>query len=102
MNYLFDNSLFVDYEAADKALAADPDAFFNDPVTRLYASIFNVYRSRLAEYNNAVDGLDEAVKAYTAGLMEWQKKQPSYPDANSTMRLTYGHVLPYNPKDAVQ
>ena len=102
VNYLFDNSFFVDYEAADKALAADPDAFFNDPVTRLYASIFNVYRSRLTEYNNAVDGLDEVVKAYTAGLMEWQKKEPSYPDANSTMRLTYGHVLPYNPKDAVQ
>jgi len=24
-----------------------------------------------------------------------------YPDANSTMRLTYGRVLPYSPKDAV-
>jgi hypothetical protein len=25
-----------------------------------------------------------------------------YPDANSTMRLTYGHVLPYSPKDALK
>ena len=33
--------------------------------------------------------------------MEWEKGKPSYPDANSTMRLTYGHVLPYSPKDAV-
>ena len=33
--------------------------------------------------------------------MEWQKGQPMYPDANSTMRLTYGHVLPYSPKDAL-
>ena len=40
-------------------------------------------------------------KAFTAGLLEWEKGQPSYPDANSTMRLTYGHVLPYSPKDAV-
>ena len=33
--------------------------------------------------------------------MEWQKGQPSYPDANFTMRLTWGHVLPYSPRDGV-
>ena len=27
---------------------------------------------------------------------------PNYPDANSTMRLTYGEVLPYSPRDAVE
>ena len=102
VNYLFDNSDFVDAKFIDDALTDDPDAIFNDPVTRLYASIYNVYRTRLAEYTEAVEDMDAAVKAYTAGLLEWQKKQPSYPDANSTMRLTYGHVLPYNPKDAVQ
>ena len=102
VNYLFDNSDFVDPKFIGDALDDDPDAIFNDPVTRLYASIYNVYRTRLAEYNEAIEDLADAVKAYTAGLMEWQKKQPSYPDANSTMRLTYGHVLPYNPKDAVR
>ena len=34
--------------------------------------------------------------------MEWQKGQAMYPDANSTMRLTYGHVLPYSPKDGLK
>ena len=34
--------------------------------------------------------------------MEWQKGKPSYPDANSTMRLTWGHVGGYSPKDGVQ
>ncbi len=102
VNYLFTNSDFVDPKYIGDALDDDPDAIFNDPVTRLYASIYNVYRTRLAEYNEAIEDLDAALKAYTAGLMEWQKKQPSYPDANSTMRLTYGHVLPYNPKDAVR
>ena len=47
------------------------------------------------------DAFGEGAKAFTAGLLEWEKGKPSYPDANSTMRLTYGHVLPYSPKDAV-
>ena len=45
--------------------------------------------------------LSEASKRYTAGLLEWEKGKPSYPDANFTMRLTYGNVLPYSPKDGV-
>ena len=102
VNYLFENSDFVDPKYIEDALTDDPDAIFTDPVTKLFASIYNVYRTRLSEYNEAMEGYDDAVKAYTAGLLEWQKKQPMYPDANSTMRLTYGHVMPYNPKDAVQ
>ena len=43
----------------------------------------------------------EGSKAFTAGLLEWQKGKATYPDANSTMRLTYGTVLPYSPKDAI-
>ncbi len=45
--------------------------------------------------------LSEGSRRFTAGLMEWEKGQPSYPDANFTMRLTYGNVLPYSPKDGV-
>ena len=36
-----------------------------------------------------------------AGIMEMRGNSPIYPDANSTLRLTYGHVKPYSPKDAV-
>ena len=42
-----------------------------------------------------------ASKRYTAGLLEWEKGKASYPDANFTMRLTYGSVLPYSPKDGM-
>ena len=40
-------------------------------------------------------------KAFAAGLLEWEKDKPSYPDANSTMRLTYGTVKGYSPADGV-
>ena len=38
---------------------------------------------------------------YAAALLAWNKGKPSYPDANFTMRLTYGSVKPYSPKDGV-
>ncbi|MCQ2135153.1 MAG: S46 family peptidase [Bacteroidales bacterium] len=45
--------------------------------------------------------LQQGSKAFAAGLLEWKKGEPSYPDANSTMRLTYGNVKSYSPKDGV-
>jgi len=46
--------------------------------------------------------LKDASKLYTAGLMEWKKGEAMYPDANSTMRLTYGTIKAYSPADGVQ
>ena len=45
--------------------------------------------------------LAKSSKAYAASLLEWRKGEPSYPDANSTCRLTYGTVKSYEPKDGV-
>ena len=38
---------------------------------------------------------------YIKALMEMQPAKNFYPDANSTLRLTYGSVKSYSPKDAV-
>ncbi|MDW8332582.1 MAG: S46 family peptidase [Bacteroidia bacterium] len=40
-------------------------------------------------------------RLYIAGLREWQARKKFYPDANSTLRLTYGKVKDYKPMDAV-
>ncbi|NOX89151.1 MAG: S46 family peptidase [Calditrichaeota bacterium] len=44
--------------------------------------------------------LNELEKQYIEVLMAW-KKRPFYPDANRTIRLTYGKVSGYSPRDAV-
>ena len=41
------------------------------------------------------------MRKYVKGLREMQKDKKFYPDANSTMRLTYGKVLPYSPNDGI-
>ena len=43
----------------------------------------------------------QARKDFATALLEWNKGKASYPDANFTMRLTYGSVKPYSPKDGV-
>lgn len=63
--------------------------------------IFDKYRelNELAGKND--DLLDKGNRLFVAGLMEMQKDKNFYPDANSTMRLTYGKVLDYEPRDGV-
>lgn len=47
---------------------------------------------------------DAAHKVWVKGMtdMKLADGKPIYPDANSTLRLTYGRVLPYSPADGVE
>ena len=65
---------------------------------RALTAMFLDYRNAASQYSQR---LAKARKTYMAGLMEMNGDNPIYPDANFTMRLTYGQVLPYSPKDAV-
>ena len=99
---LFDNSVFVSAEKL-KAAIEDNDwsAIAGDPANALAKqvnkSIVSVYPGLMRSDSKLAEGR----KTYTAGLLEWKKGEPSYPDANFTMRLTYGSVKGYSPKDAV-
>ena len=72
-----------------------------DPAGRLYAAVMQKLASKEPAMQADKDKLDAASKAFAAGLLEWRKGKPSYPDANSTMRLTYGTVNGYSPRDGV-
>jgi hypothetical protein len=48
------------------------------------------------------DLLSKGRRLFMEGFREMQKDQVMYPDANSSMRLTYGQVLDYSPADAVE
>ena len=52
-------------------------------------------------YREASKGSELAHKAYIRGLGEMNAPVPAYPDANFTMRLTYGNVKSYSPRDGV-
>ena len=99
---LFDTSIFV---SPEKLLGAIEEkgwsAVENDPASCLARQINKVIVSQYPALMHSDKTLAEGRKAYTGGLLEWHKGEPSYPDANFTMRLTYGTVRGYSPKDAV-
>ena len=102
VDHLFDESVFTSYEkVAGLVNAGEWEKVWSDPAVRLFNSIMTEVMERYPAMLAPEEDIDAGSKAFTAGLMEWEKGKPSYPDANSTMRLTYGHVLSYSPKDAV-
>ena len=97
---LFKKSIFTSEEKlkakplSAKLLAADPAVQFANALTETAAPMNAVIREHS-------QNLAAASKDYGAALLKWQEGQPSYPDANSTCRLTYGTVKSYEPKDGV-
>lgn len=99
---LFDNSIFASVEKLDQ-LAQNPNsaAIKNDPEIKLYEDFFKVYMKKAQYATLDHEAEAKASKAYAAGILEWEAGNPSYPDANSTMRLTYGKVGGYSPKNGM-
>ena len=99
---LFETSAFTSAEKLSEAIdRADRSELFSDPAITLAKAAAEVLIPLYADIDRSDSLLAAGRKAYTAGLLEWKKGEPSYPDANFTMRLTYGTVKGYSPKDAV-
>ena len=99
---LFSESIFISEEKISSAVESkDTDAIMNDPAAILYNEIRKIAMSVYPEMISGEKILAEGRRRYTAGLLEWKKGEPSYPDANFTMRLTYGSVKGYSPADAI-
>ena len=99
---LFDNSIFSSRENLDKFLKKPTiKAIDNDPATYYSRTKLEKLQEVAKELVQATEGLDLLHKAYIRGLNEMKLPTPSYPDANFTIRLTYGNVKSYDPKDGV-
>ncbi|MBR4826987.1 MAG: S46 family peptidase [Bacteroidales bacterium] len=100
VNELFRKSVFTSPEKLSakplsvKAIAADPAV----QLSRSMMTAFEPLRAAVMDSRKALAGPS---KEYAASLLEWKKGEPSYPDANSTCRFTFGTVKSYEPKDGV-
>jgi len=106
---VYANSVFTSYE---KMTQATLEQVMADPAVSLYTGIYGALMKRYQSLYgspsrprgaaaNTDEKYNEARKHFAGALLEWQDGKAMYPDANSTMRLTYGTVLPYSPKDAL-
>ena len=110
--YKNDYSKFID-EMYKKSVFADSTklwAFLEKPSSKKLAkdpayiaasSIYGKYRELNKKIEPLESNFDKGHRLYVGGIMEKNEGKPLYPDANFTMRLTYGEILDYYPMDAV-
>lgn len=98
----FDNSIFSSKEKL-AAFIANPNAATveNDPLYKISKAIADKYRERTEAQQLAEDNFQAAHRKYIAGFLAQNPKAKYYPDANSTLRLTYGTIraLPKDPRN---
>ncbi len=98
---MFSNTVFAD--------KAKMESFLNKPSRKILdkdmafiamRSMFETLSVISHDYSKSTSGLDKARRLFVEGLNEMNKDKAVYPDANSTMRLTYGTIDGYEPRDA--
>lgn len=105
VDWLYDNSQLTSYEKYQAVVALDAEAreaaFKNDPVYELALSLFELYNECVPAVTAANEKYAEGHRLYIKGLMMMQPDKAWASDANFTIRLTYGNVLPYSPADGI-
>jgi ketosteroid isomerase-like protein len=91
-----DKEELMDFLENPKLKALEKDMAF-----QAASDIFEKFRELNDLAGEKSELLDVGNRLFVAGLMEMQQDKNFYPDANSTMRLTYGQVLDYEPRDGV-
>lgn len=102
---MYSNTTLNDAEVRLKWLKADKAAFeaSNDPFIRLAVALYDT-EMEIEDKTKRLEGQEAALQPkYMRAIIDWQKAQGSlaYPDANSTLRVTYGTVLGGSPKDGL-
>ena len=100
---LWKKSVFVSKEKLSKFLNAPSlKTLQKDPIYKIANGYMSVVAEKLQpEMNKINTQLSKANRLFQAGVMEMSPNRLFTPDANGTMRMTYGRVLPYKGKDAV-
>ena len=99
---MYDNSILANQANFDKFLKKPTiKAIEKDLATQYSRTKIEKMMALAKDLNSTSKELALLHKAYIRGLGEMKEPVPSYPDANFTIRLTYGNVKSYNPRDAV-
>lgn len=99
------NSIFASAERFNAFMAAyDESVLKQDPLFILIKDLDDAYVKATSEASvkEATEKLQRANRLFVDGVRKMQPNKKFYPNANSTMRLTYGNVLAYEPRDAVK
>lgn len=101
-NDIFSKTNLVTPEKVEKLLEnPTADKIANDPVFQLYNMFIDNLIARTENVRNSSIELNRANRLFVKGVMEMESPKHFAPNANSTIRYTYGQVKDYNPKDGI-
>ena len=104
--YLFDKTIFSSKEKIMSLLEvpdqADIKKIETDPVFILARACEDLSRKIRHSYRSITDGKNTKYRQYVKGLREMEPDRDFYADANGSMRIAYGQVREYRPRDAIR
>lgn len=104
---VYDKSILTSEKDIMKLLknykAKDSKKILKDPAVALYRSaVDNLYSTAdRQQYKELKNEINRLYRLYVKGMMEMDANNVSFPDANLTLRVAYGHVKGFRPKDGV-
>ncbi len=105
-NYVFSKTMFDDdaklTEFLDSYKPKKYKKLMKDPAYKMAMEMGDLFRAKLGGQMKAINNsIDSLQRIYMKAQMEMKPDDRFYPDANFTLRVSYGNVGGYSPKDAV-
>lgn len=105
--HIFNTSKLTNYSDLKTLLNGEPKEILEqlnaDAAYQLVKSLSMSYQNNVAPVFDAINLKNTALqRTYMKGIMEFFPNDRIFPDANSTLRITYGQVKGYKPSDAVR
>ena len=91
---LLAKSIYRSKETAKEGAKQEAANLASDPILQLSGVLFESYRNPSPELFNLEDAYSKAYRKFVQGMRNSKASNILYPDANSTLRLTYGTVKP--------
>lgn len=107
LNEIYDNSLLTHRDKMDKLLKSyktgDKKKLVSDPGVDLFNVAYYVCytQEKNTLYTRSRQNINQLMRLYVKGQMEMYSDSNFFPDANLTLRVTYGHVAGFRPQDGV-
>jgi len=103
-DYVFNNTFLLDSKKWDAFIANPDTAALHKDAAFMVANAFNSnFNNNYAKYFMEFNAQNNYLgRTYLKGILEMNKGKKMYPDANFTMRVSYGNVKSYIPRDGVK
>lgn len=106
VDHLFATSVFTNHESVndfiDKLSPKTVKVLKLDPAFRIYIDLRDLFYNKVNKgYEQLSARMDSLNQIYMVALQDFETDKVLYPDANFTLRVSYGQVKGYQAKDAV-